>query len=247
MDNAEAIGADHDVPYAQDTITILHSVGPKLTKVWKTDGSISGYGNAAHFTVEERPVASFDDLCRVLKLLENDPCACVIRGKLRNDWREVLAKNLPVWNAERRRKAEKDRVEFIPLNPTGNQIVRRQDLFIDAPHHWMLADVDNFSMNKGETYTKAIERYIKTLPPEFHNISYYWQMSASAGHARHDGKLKVHLWFWLAKKATGAELREWSKNAPVDSSVFLTVQPHYTAAPVFEQGAPVPALTRSGP
>lgn len=43
----------------------------------------------------------------------------------------------------------------------------------------------------------------------------------------------MRLWFWLDRLTTGAELTQWLRGTPVDPSVFRTVQPIYTAAPVF--------------
>ena len=233
----------------KDKITILRSVGPVLTKTWLADGSIKGYGNALTFTAEERKVGSFADLCRVLKSVEDDPRACVIRGTLREDWREIQAKKLPEWNEERRRRAEKQGKPFMPLNPRGDQLLRRKDLFEDTPHHWILVDVDGFQMEAGEDYTRAIFRYVETMPSEFQVSSFYWQLSSSAGHADNVGKLKVHIWFWLDRKAGGKTLSAWAASLDVvklDTSVFNEVQIHYTAAPVFEKDAPRPLLTRSG-
>ena len=45
------------------------------------------------------------------------------------------------------------------------------------------------------------------LPPEFYNVSFYWQWSC--GHGLDGGKtLRAHLWFWCREKHTDREYEE---------------------------------------
>ena len=87
------------------------------------------------------------------------------------------------------------------------------------------------------------------LPPEWQGAGYHWQLSSSHGHPskRAEG-LKVHVWFWLAKPLTSAQLKAYAERyMPVaDLSLFNPVQVHYTAAPVFEAGQVDPVPMRSG-
>jgi hypothetical protein len=93
-----------------------------------------------------------------------------------------------------------------------------------------------------------IEHVIQNhLPTCFHDVSYVYQWSASAGKC-HDGGfrrfdqqwdiLSVHLWFLSEQKFTDAQLREWGKAIPIiDRAMFLSTQVNYTASPIFEDGA----------
>jgi Family of unknown function (DUF5906) len=225
-----------------DFVTVLRSVGPLLTKVWKADRTVSSYDSALHFTSTEHRVASFSDLSALLSSLEGDKKACVIRGKLREDWEAVFKERLPTWNAERLEQGKE------PIDPAKG-LLRRKDLFQDTPHQWMLIDVDGFPMEEGESYLEAIERFICSLPSEFSGAPCHWQLSSSAGHPDSAGKLKAHLWFWLNRKISSAELKEWAevfKEVGIDPSLYQTIQAHYTAAPVFEKGVVVPDIVRSG-
>jgi putative DNA primase/helicase len=86
------------------------------------------------------------------------------------------------------------------------------------------------------------------LPEAFHGASYHWQLSASAGTAAAEGVLKAHVWLWLSTPHTCATLRAWAKDQclPIDPAVFHPTQLHYTAAPLFVDGALDPVLVRSG-
>jgi hypothetical protein len=60
-------------------------------------------------------------------------------------------------------------------------------------------------------------------------------VQASASHGIKPG-CRLRLWYWLDRFTTGAELTRWLRRTPADPSVFRTVQPIYTAAPVFAAG-----------
>lgn len=229
-----------------DFVTVLRSKKP-LTKTWKQDGTIGSYSNALIYTVEERHIESFNDLRMVLSGLENEANACVIRGKLRNDWLDILSANLPVWNADR---IAGGKTEII-LN--DNEVLRRKDLFADAPHRWCMVDIDGFPMIPGESVESAIERYLKTIDGDMAVTQYYYQLSSSFGHPTKEGILKAHLWFWLDRKLTSAELKRWGKGVNsnngqnlVDVSLYDEIQIHYTAKPIFDGGVTKPDIERSG-
>jgi len=83
----------------------------------------------------------------------------------------------------------------------------------------------------------AIER----LPWAFRGAACVVQ--ATASHGIKPG-LRLRLWHWLSRPTTGAELKAWLRAAPVDKSVFNAVQPIYTAAPIFLEGATAPIRNR---
>ncbi len=81
------------------------------------------------------------------------------------------------------------------------------------------------------------EYLIDKLPSNFHNVSYHFQHSASAGIK--EGVASLHLWFMLSNPMNSIELKEWHEGLPkkqkqyIDESMFRPVQVNYTANPVF--------------
>ena len=201
-----------------DNITVLRAALP-LAKVWRADGSVSPYQDAKHFNVISGPVGDVRALSRVLTKLEHESHACVIRGTYKGD--------TPV-----------DGVRRLRAN------------FNDDQHHWVLMEVDEFEPVCADPVLQpeeAVREYVLScLPPEWWEVTCHWQLSNSAG--RVPGKLKVHLWFWLAEPATSAQLKAWAKanEVPVDRAVFNVVQVHYTAAPLMDPGVVNPVPRRSG-
>lgn len=203
-----------------DTITVLRTLGPLLTKVW--DGEeIKDYDEAKNFKVVVRKVADIHELSEYLDKLEREPQCCIIRGALPGD-------------------AE-----------SATPVMRRNAVFEERAHHWMLVDIDRYTPMLADPVDEpeaAIDEFISQLPPEFHSASYHWQLSSSAGSAKNRGLLKAHVWFWLDSAYTGPQLDAWArvKSVPLDKSVLRRVQVHYTAAPVFKNGAVDPVPVRSG-
>jgi hypothetical protein len=200
-----------------DFITTLTHGSIPLSKRWCADGTIEAFGNSKHFTGREVPVASFTEMAATLAALHAKPRSCVIRGRF-----------------------------------TGQDIdhtVRQKDVFTDAPHHWLLIDVDKYQPLEADPVlepVESIEQYIhEHLPPEFHQASYHWQLSNSAGHPTKQG-LRAHLWFWSETPHSSATLRAWGEAFKVDRSLFDEIQIHYTAAPVFDDGVTDPVPVRHG-
>lgn len=205
---------------AGDTITVLRTLGPLLTKVWEGE-TIKDYDEAKNFKVIVRKIANIHELSEKLSLLEREPQCCIIRGAL-------------------------------PGNVESKDPVHRKNaVFEELPHHWLLVDIDRYTPMLADPVLEpeaAIDEFISQLPPEFHNASYHWQLSSSAGSAKNSGLLKAHVWFWLDHAYTGPQLDAWArvKSVPLDKSVLRRVQVHYTAAPVFRDGATDPVPVRSG-
>ena len=114
--------------------------------------------------------------------------------------------------------------------------------FIDVPAPWVMIDIDKLALPEGmrvrENTLASIEYAIGLLPAEFQDSSVFWQMSGSAG-VFDDGHISAHLYYWLDKPVANDVLRQWGKGCDrrlVDPSVFNVVQPHYTAAPLFDEG-----------
>ncbi len=211
-----------------DVITVLRA-SKRLVKTWGADGSIKPYDNAKNYCVEEHQVSDIRELSKLLKELESDRHACIVRGKFIG--------------------FEKTR-EIEPLDHP-DKTFRRDHLFEDQPLHSVLIEVDDYEPGAHETVrdpVAAIDEYIKVcLPAEFQEVSYHWQLSNSAGHPSKQGFLKVHLWFWLRTPCTSSQLRAWAEaiDLKADRSVFQKIQVHYTGAPVFDEGVTNPVTVRS--
>lgn len=204
-----------------DTLTILRHTTIKLTKTWRQDGSIESYGKAKHFELVERRVDGIHALSAVLREIETDPHAAVIRG------------------------------EYCGDRSSRKKIVRQKCNFLDAPRHYLMLDFDgyktrrNWRADPAGTVRECIEN---SLPAMFHGVSVHWQLSASAGHPSKGDGLRVHVWIWSNIPYTSAQLRKWADavELPCDHSLFDSVQLHYVAAPVFEEGVADPIKCRSG-
>lgn len=207
-----------------DYITLLTSLGPRLTKRWTHTG-LEAYDRAKHFTVEAHPLSNIHELHTLLSEIEREDQTCVIRGALRDG-----------------------------AEPAQNDNVFRRDLetFQEAAHNWVCLDVDAFEPVLSDPVREpwaAVEEFVKTqLPKEFHNATRHWQLSSSAGAPGKEGMLKAHIYFWLSEPRTGGELDYWARvnKLPVDITVFRTVQIHYTAAPLIDDGVKCPVTCRSG-
>lgn len=224
-----------------DKITVLTTFGPVLAKRWQSDGSITSYDDALQFRVSERPVATLNELANELAKLSDDPRSAVIRGGFVGD--AAAAELMAELTAERAASGQ-----HAAVHPCA--VYRRGVIFRDRPCHWIMLDVDG-----AETATDPIgspeaacrEFVRERLPVEFHDASFYWSLSGSAGAPKHAGKLKAHIWFWLARPYTSAQLRAWRVTVPaVDGSLFQPVQLHYTAAPVFHRPEADPVRLRAG-
>ena len=213
-----------------DFLTILTHSRSRLAKLWQADGTISSYDETKNYQVSEVPVSSIADLSAALSSLETRTNSAVIRGKFKGEATAAVI----------------DAAEHKP------GLARKiKALYDDTPHHWALIEVDKFTPVTDPVLNPeaAITEYItSSLPSAFHDISYHWQLSSSAGHPEKPG-LRAHIWFWLATPATSDSLKAWAKSAPgmgLDSSVFNTVQFHYCAAPLFAEGVADPVPVRSG-
>lgn len=210
-----------------ESLTILETLGPLLTKVYETDGGTSSYDSAAHYKIHEVPVASLDELSALLTELEPMSNRCQIHGKFVGKDKAMATKY-------------------------KNAYARTNQNFIDQPLHTFIIDVDKYKPSFGDPVHEpdiCIQEYIrKVLPPEFQNVSFHWQLSSSAGQPSNLDVLKCHVWFWLETPRKCSELYEWAKaiGPQVDKVVYRRVQVRYTATPIFEEGRIDPVPVRSG-
>ncbi len=209
----------------KDTITFLKCRSPLvLTKTWQ-NGSIKDYDTAKHFRVLIKSAQGIKALGTILEEAATKPQYAVIRGTPNKD---------------------------LDTGPSSaSTITRTLSNFSDSPKHWVMFDIDSFLPDVSPLVDPAqgvMQWVTDTLPPAFHGISAYWQLSASAGHITRDPKsLRAHVWFWLDKPITGRQWKRWAEhnNLKIDKSVLSPVQLHYTANPVIELGTD-PFNQRSG-
>ncbi|SOD97047.1 hypothetical protein SAMN05421508_106223 [Caenispirillum bisanense] len=209
-------------------ITIL-AAKENLTKTLTWDGTKwekQAFDNAYTYSVYEMPAHNIHELSALLSELESIPNACIIRAALRPGY--------PTEGVVRR------------IHDGGDGRVPFAERAAGNP--WIMIDVDGLPAPDGlHTNADRLDYIVSTLPTWFHGVTYHYQWSASAGLSGWD-RLSCHLFFWLDRPITDTALIErmrWetmpdgSTGWDVDESVCRTVQPNYTAAPIF-QGAPDP-------
>lgn len=224
-------GATKQELASQDTISILRHPMPVMAKTWQPDGTISEYGDAKYYALEQREVTDVHALSALLHELETNPHSCVIRGRFVG---EQLAQ-------------ERDGDDYKP-----GKVRRALDYFDDQPMHAVLVDVDKFEPLTVDPLADplgAIDEFVFTmLPDEFKGASFHWQLSNSFGHPTKSGELRAHLWFWLATPYTSAQLTAWAKAVKFngDHAMLRTVQVHYTSTPIMGAGVSDTVPARSG-
>lgn len=199
----------------KDTVTILRS-DLNLTKTFTfVDGKVhkSDYGNAFWYEHLEAELSDINDLSECLGWLEDISNACVIRGLLIdgvNTEQRVL----------RRKNAYGGHRAYYQENPAGK--------------HWGFFDFDKVPDPVGFTNNADRLAYlVSLLGDEFKDVSYHYQWSSSAGVNGWD-TLSCHLWYWLEEPRTDEEMCRWAvDNGDVDDAPFRTIQPNYTARPIF--------------
>jgi putative DNA primase/helicase len=236
-----------------DTVTVLRAHDERrLAKSFTTatNGVVTSraYDSAVWFTAEPRPVDGIHSLHRLLVELEGDPFAGVIRGALaegvdpRRVRRKKTGEGAPFIETPRH-WAQLD-VDGIPL-PAGTSILAdpadaaRVVLDIVTAHAPELEGVTavvQFSSSAALNELAEAEE-AAGLPPR-------WQGVAKPG-------VSAHVWFWLQAPVGEAELNRWFKQVNeragtklLDPALARTVQPHYTARPIFGGGLRDPLAGR---
>jgi hypothetical protein len=218
-----------------DVVQVIRAAkGVRMAKMWCADGKVLAYDKAKQVAAEKLHVVNdLRDLYNLLARLESEPQACIVRG--------VYPHGDPATAQRLSRLVERETRLNEGFTLRKGFTLRRGELFVDRAHHWLMIDLDTFtpSVDPGtDTAGACIEAVRAVLPPEFHDVSFIFQLSGSAGHPTAGGKLKAHLFFWLDRPHASADLHAWATGARlrIDTSVFQVTQPHYTAAPVLDAG-----------
>jgi hypothetical protein len=207
---------------APDTVTVLRAHGRRLAKTIRADGSIDGYDNVRTVDLFEFPVADLGGLGQLLNHLERRPDCCVVRGAIADANRTVGVRRLLYRDPE-----------------TGDEPTLR-----DAPRWWVALDIDSLPLPASvepEDLGGCASAAIKALPEVFRPARAIAQ--ATGSHALKPG-IRLRLWYWLDRPASGGELKVWLRSVPVDHRVFGPAQVIYTASPRFLPGAFDPLPTR---
>lgn len=110
-------------------------------------------------------------------------------------------------------------------------VTRTKDSFEEVSRKWIMLDVDSHPINSREPFAITVQ---KLLPKPLQEVSFYWSFSSK--HMIHNkNTFSVHLWFLLDKALNEQQLRRIFKDTVFDTSVFRTVQPHYTAFPIIKE------------
>lgn len=214
-----------DKASAGDSITVLESFGPRLTKKYLADGSTEPYENAKAFKVKAHEVADLKGVAALLARIHKNPKRCIIRGKLADNPEPGEVKG-----------------SFRRCNAS----------FEDQPLHTLMLDIDGFAPFAADPVKEPAdavrELFQDYLPACFMAASFYWHLSSSAGMPGKEGKLKCHVWMWSKTAYTSAQMKAWAREigTVIDSAVYSRVQVNYTADPIFEEGRVDPVEVRAG-
>jgi hypothetical protein len=242
-----ATGTDH--------VTILRSLlGQMLAKAFAIapTGQVvkRDWPDVARYRVEAVEVCDLQELLRLLRGLERDARACVIRGE-------------PVPGTD--------------LDDTRRKKVENGGAFADVPRRYIMLDLDGIKLPAGTSViadpgdaARIVVDLIAAHVPELDGVSAIVQFSSSAGLSemaeaeyatglprrwdavvKPGGGIGAHVWYWLDQPVNGAELDRWAAAANarighrfIDPATLRTVQPHYTAGPVFDTGLRDPLAGR---
>lgn len=209
-----------------DRLTILRTKGLPATKTigLGPDGRpaiISSYGNAKRFAVRQVPVAGLGDLAAALDRVR---------------WDEFVIRGEPGAGIDLQ-----DTVRRLHHDPVTGEAAT----FREVPRRWLLLDFDTVEVPAwlDPSVPEDAAAYLRSLlPEEFHSTSFWWAYTSSAGLKP---QLRMRLAFWLDRPVDKGFLDRWLADAPVDATVFRTVQAIYVARPIL-QGVPDPVPRRSG-
>lgn len=172
---------------ASSRITVLTAENQVTVKAFRIDANnqlkVIPYGREKYFYHRSYPVSNIADLANLVTRASHGRKDIIIRG-----------------HAISGISALTDRVTAnFPESDNGT--------------HWVMLDLDNLSVPDGinPNSVEAIEHHILKLPKTFHDVTYFYQFSSSAGIVKPDGiplktGLNVHLFFWLKQPITGAQL-----------------------------------------
>jgi hypothetical protein len=256
---------------AADTVTVLRALGHSAKSRRATKFFFRGHDErvqktpepkATYFAVQEAPISGLADLHALLLTLERDPEAFIIRGQPTELTVMERARRLKVGSIAKLKEGQKP----TPSDAGSFAEVPRHWVGLDLDG---LAVPGANVMHEPHHAAALLLDMIGELVPDLASVSAVVQFSSSAGLAERveadaaagipsmwsgvakgAGVVPAHIWYWLAEPVGETELKRWAaavgaacgKRGLIDPATLHTVQPHYTAAPIFEAGLldPVP-------
>jgi hypothetical protein len=165
------------------------------------------YDAGAFFVPIVQPVANLDELVVALEQLRGYPQAFVVRGKVKG------APQGPILRRSNDRPGEPATLE-------------------QAAHLWVALDADETTTPFDPTDPRgSVERWRATLPAGLRDAACIFHFSAKQ---HQKPNVRGRAWFWAERPITDAEGDAWCRENGLDPAVFRTVQPIYTADPVFD-------------
>jgi hypothetical protein len=206
-----------------ETITLLTcEPGRRLAKRYTPESvKPDAYDGGDLYQAASVEIADLADLFELLEGISEDASVCVVRGAIHPD----------VSEGEWVRRLSQARG---PNHPEGEC----EAAFLASAHRWLAVDVDESATPFDVTRVReSLDAFRETLPPELRTAAMIWQCSAQAHIAPN---VRGRAWFWLTHEADDRALRRWADFHGFDHSLYTPVAPHYTAAPVFANGAADP-------
>ena len=181
-----------------NALTLLSSLGPRLTKYVRANGEIVPNDEARHHMARVVSVATQAQLVGVVRALERRPRCEIVSGAL-----------IDGANRRRMRRLKHDDPR------TGDKATLE-----DVPRHVFPLDVDCVATPTGldpRDLTAAANAVRAALPPAFRDAGCV--AVATSGHLLKPG-LRFRCWFRFDRALTCAELKRWLQRelAPVDLS-----------------------------
>jgi predicted P-loop ATPase len=192
-------------------ITLLFCApGHSATKTFVGE-AVKAYDLGYRFEHAEVPGSSIIDLGRVIESVAAAPGAFVIRGR--------AVASAPEWI----RRTCKPKPGY-PAAIEG------------AERSWVCWDFDRTEIPYDKDDPESAAKSLVAMFPEgLREASFVWQSSSS----QHKySTFRGHIWQYLDRPYSDAELKSYSRRLPFgpDRSLFNPVQPHYVAAPIFQDG-----------
>lgn len=201
----------------------IRIISPKSPEGWRKGPDPEGF----LFEAKTHTLTSLDDLAVLLRELEEDPYAAVIRGAPKQEGQ-----------IDKRRGSSKRPDEENTFTPRACQ--------------WLMLDIDAVPNPPGHDFKRdpqaALEALRASFPAPWNGAAAYWQASGSAG-------LKpgvcAHLWYWLDRPVDERYLKSLFRtkegkyqlgSIEIDQKVFQTIHLHFTSRPAIidAKGAPAP-------
>ena len=208
-----------------NALTLLTARSKLLAKIVRPEGNqLKAEGKLLlpyRVDAETVPVDSLETLGSLLSSLASEPHRCIIRGALNGGRSSASAIRRLAYDDEK----TGDKAQFEPV-----------------ARAWVSFDLDDFPLGSVDPFdleaVAALSRSL--LPVEFHGAACAVQITT--GHTIKPGNMgRVRPWFMLGRGVTEDELKRWfagkltgKQGGFIDASVWRTVQPNFTAAPVFE-------------